>query len=111
MPNLHPSPPLRLGFAVKVVGRNDLKSNDTRRWQSNPHLRVSLTYLHAIFDYLQQHAITMYRMSSDLAPYVTHPDLPQFHRQIEESDDDLRRLGARAREQGLRLSFHPSQFV
>ena len=34
--------PLRLGFAVKVLGQPDLKSNDTRRWQSNPHLRVSL---------------------------------------------------------------------
>ena len=25
--------PLRLGFPVKVMGRTDLKSNDTRRWQ------------------------------------------------------------------------------
>jgi len=108
--NTHPGP-LRLGFAVKVMGRSDLKSNDTRRWQSAPHLRVSLGYLHAIFDYLQQQGITMYRMSSDLAPYVTHPDMPQFHGQIAECAVELRELGARARELDLRLSFHPSQFV
>ncbi len=103
--------PLRFGFAVKVMGRDDLKSNDTRRWQSEPHLRVSLQYLHAIFDYLAEHGITMYRMSSDLAPYVTHPDMPQFHGQIKECSLELHQLGARARARGLRLSFHPSQFV
>ncbi len=103
--------PLRFGFAVKVMGQPNLKSNDTRRWQSEPHLRVSLEYLHAIFDYLQRQGITMYRMSSDLAPYVTHPDMPQFHGQIKACSLELRELGAWARALGLRLSFHPSQFV
>ena len=44
--------PLRLGFAVKVLGKPGLKSNDTRRWQNAPHLKVSLEYLDQIFDYL-----------------------------------------------------------
>ena len=104
-------PPLRFGFAVKVLGRQGLKSNDTRRWQSEPHLRVSLGYLHTIFDYLAEQGITMYRMSSDIAPYVTHPDMPQFHSQIAECSLELHELGRRALAQGLRLSFHPSQFV
>ncbi|MCW8195930.1 UV DNA damage repair endonuclease UvsE [Proteobacteria bacterium 005FR1] len=102
---------LRLGFAVKVMGRPDLKSNDSRRWQNNPHLKVSLEYLDAIFDYLLEQDIDMYRMSSDLAPYATHPDMPQFHNMLEESHAELQALGRRAREQKLRLSFHPSQFV
>ncbi len=104
-------PPLRIGFAVKVLGRPNLKSNDARRWQSNPHLRVSIDYLQAIFDYLAEQHITMYRMSSDIAPYLTHPDMPEFHGQIAECSLELRELGNRARAQGLRLSFHPSQFV
>lgn len=103
--------PMRIGFAVKVMGEANLKSNDTRRWQSAPHLRVSLSYLEPIFDYLASHQIGMYRMSSDLAPYVTHPDMPQFHGQIQECRDELRALGTRARAEGLRLSFHPSQFI
>lgn len=102
---------LRFGFAVKVLGQPDLKSNDARRWQNDPHLRVSLGYLRDIFAYLDKHDITMYRMSSDIAPYVTHPDMPQFHGQIKECSLELRELGQLAREQGLRLSFHPSQFV
>lgn len=106
-----PTQPLKFGFAVKVLGQPDLKSNDARRWQNEPHLRVSLGYLRAIFAYLKKHNITMYRMSSDIAPYVTHPDMPQFHNQIKECALELRELGQIARDQGLRLSFHPSQFV
>ena len=102
---------LRLGFPVKVMGRPDLKSNDTRRWQADPHLKVSLEYLDAIFGYLGKHGIDMYRMSSDLAPYATHPDMPQFHAMVRDSAADLAAIGARARAQGLRLSFHPSQYV
>src|SRR5579875_3438058 len=101
----------RLGFPVKVMGRPDLKSNDTRRWQQNPHLRVSLGYLCEIFEYLRQHDIRMYRMSSDLAPYHTHPDMPQFHNMVEESRADLEHVGKLSRAQELRLSFHPSQYI
>jgi UV DNA damage endonuclease len=103
--------PARLGFAVKVLGREGLKSNDARRWQSGPHLTVSIGYLHAIFDYLAETGIRMYRVSSDVAPYVTHPDMPQFHGQIEESRDELAALGERARALDLRLSMHPSQYI
>lgn len=88
-----------------------MKGNDTRRWQQGPHLRVSLRYLHKIFDYLEENNIRMYRMSSDLAPYVTHPDMPQFHGMIKECKDELKAVGKRARALGLRLSFHPSQFI
>ena len=88
-----------------------LKSNDARRWQSNPSLSVSLDYLDRIFDYLQSQRISMYRMASDLAPYATHPDLPQFHNQVKGCSKRLKATGRRAKEQGLRLSFHPSQFI
>jgi UV DNA damage endonuclease len=47
----------RLGFPVKVLGRPGLKSNDSRRWQSGPHLRVSLEHLSRIFDYLDERDI------------------------------------------------------
>ena len=103
--------PMRLGFPVKVMARADLKSNDTRRWQKNPHLKVSLEYLDGILDHLARHKMSMYRMSSDLAPYATHPDMPQFHDMVAESDAELRAIGEKARRLDIRLSFHPSQFV
>lgn len=102
----------RLGFAVKVVGApTELKSNDARRAASDPHLRVSLGYLREIFAYLGKAGLDMYRMSSELAPYVTHPDHPRFHRQLEECEAEIRALGEQARKQDLRLSFHPSQYI
>ena len=103
--------PRRLGFPVKVMMRPDLKSNDTRRWQAGPHLRTSLEHLDAILDHCAKHRIAMYRMSSDLAPYATHPDMPQFHGMVKESAAELRAVGAKARALGVRLSFHPSQYV
>lgn len=101
----------RLGFAVKVLGQPELKSHDTRRWQSGPHLRVSIACVDAILDYLDRHDIRMYRMSSDFAPYATHPAMPQFHNQVAECRSELETLGRRSRELDIRLSFHPSQFV
>lgn len=53
----------------------------------------------------------MYRISSDIAPYMTHPDLPQFHRQIDECMIELKQLGRRAKDLDLRLSMHPSQYI
>ncbi len=102
---------IRIGFAVKVLGENGIKECDLRKWQSEPHLRYSIEMLHQVFDYLHRTGISMYRMSSDMAPYLTHPDLPQFHRQLDEAHDDLVALGAKAREYDLRLSLHPSQYI
>jgi UV DNA damage endonuclease len=53
----------------------------------------------------------MYRMATALAPYASHPDLPQFHRQVEECADELARVGTIASELGVRLSTHPGQYT
>lgn len=101
----------RLGFVGNVLGEGGLPSHDTRRWQSEPHLRVSLERVERVIDYLAARDVRMYRMSSGLVPYGSHPDMPQFHSQVEECAPELAALGERARELDLRLSFHPGQFV
>lgn len=101
----------RLGFPVKVMARDDLKSNDARRAANDPHLKVSLGYIDSILDHLDKHDIRMYRMSSDLAPYATHPDMPQFHGMVRESVAELQAIGEKSKRLGIRLSFHPSQFI
>ena len=103
--------PAYLGFPVQILDRQGLKSHDARRWQSGPHLRVSLGYLRDVFTYLDEVDIRLYRMASGLAPYATHPDHPQFHGQVDECAGELADLGAEARRLGLRLSFHPSQYI
>lgn len=108
------SVPYRLGFAVKVLGGSEpIKEADKRRWQSGPHLRQSIELLHGVWDHLERIDVRMYRMSSSVVPYGTHPDLPEldYRRQIAECADELAVLGARARSLGLRLSMHPGQYT
>ncbi len=50
-------------------------------------------------------------MATSLAPYVTHPDLPQFHSQIEDCAEHLAAIGELAREFDIRLSSHPGQYT
>jgi UV DNA damage endonuclease len=102
---------MRLGFVVKPLARPELKSHDSRRWQNHPHLSVSLAYLRDVFNYLVEARIAMYRVSSELAPYATHPDLSEFHQQIDECQAELAQVGEVARSAGLRLSFHPAQHI
>ena len=102
---------MRLGFAVKVLGGGGLPSHDARRWQSGPDLGVSLDRLDAILSYLDAQDIRMYRMATALAPYASHPDLPQFRDQPARCAERLAQVGARARELGIRLSTHPGQYT
>jgi len=103
----------RLGFAVKILGAGGLRTSDARRWQSQPHLRVSLEYLDAAFDYLERIGVRVFRLSSSTIPYGTHPDLPAFdyRRQLDECASELAGLGAKAAALGLRLSTHPGQYT
>jgi UV DNA damage endonuclease len=101
----------RLGFAVKVLGDGGLPSHDTRRWQSGPHLRHSLQALRRIIDYLDANDIRMYRVATALAPYASHPELTQFHGQVEECAEELAAVGALARARDIRLSSHPGQYT
>jgi UV DNA damage endonuclease len=102
---------MRLGFAVKVLGAGGLPSHDTRRHASGPHLSVSLDRLEAILGYLEDNRIGFYRMATGLAPYASHPDMPQFRDQPSECADRLARVGARAIAAGIRLSTHPGQYT
>jgi UV DNA damage endonuclease len=102
---------LRLGFAVKVLGGGGLPSHDSRRWQSGPHLRVSLERLRGVLEYCDGHDIRMYRMATALAPYASHPDLKAFRGQPRECAAELAEVGRLSRELDIRLSSHPGQYT
>jgi UV DNA damage endonuclease len=102
---------VRLGFAVKVLGGGGLPSHDSRRWQSGPHLRVSLERLRAVLEYCAAHDIRMYRMATALAPYASHPDLRTFRGQPRECAAELAEVGRLSRELDIRLSSHPGQYT
>jgi len=99
-----------LGFSIKVLNE-PLRSHDSRRWQNQPHLSVSLAYLRDILEYLHRKDIHFYRLSGQLAPYLTHPDFPQFHHQIDECTTELASIGDLARQYGVRLTMHPGYYI
>jgi UV DNA damage endonuclease len=103
--------PMRLGVPVKLLADPALKSNDARRWQSGPAPQgvARIRGRHPGRPRPARHPDVPHVL--DLAPYATHPDMPQFHRMVAESDAELAALGAKARRLDIRLSFHPSQFV
>jgi UV DNA damage endonuclease len=102
---------MRLGFAVKVLGAGGLPSHDTRRWQSDPSLGVSLDRLEAILAYLDDTDIRFYRMATALAPYASHPELTRFRDQPQRFAERLAAVGARAKALGVRLTSHPGQYT
>ncbi len=102
---------MRLGFAVKVLGAGGLPSHDTRRWQSEPSLGVSLDHLEAILGYLDDTGVRFYRMATALAPYASHPTLAGFRDQPARFAERLAEVGARARALDVRLSTHPGQYT
>ena len=101
----------RLGFAVRCWARAAWRLT-TRGGGSPTHtLQVSLERLRAVLDRLEGRDIRMYRMATALAPYASHPDVPQFHRQIDECRQQLDDIGRLAIARGIRLSTHPGQYT
>ena len=72
---------MRLGFVVKPLARPELRSHDSRRWQNHPHLSVEPRLPPGCL-HLPARRASACRISSDLAPSATHPDMPQFHPQV-----------------------------
>ncbi|MCW2928610.1 MAG: uvdE [Thermoleophilia bacterium] len=102
---------MRLGFAVKLVSSSGFKASDARRHASGPHLRTSIELLTPLLGELDRLDLRMYRIPDGFVPYGTHPDLPQFHGQIEECAAELAELGELVRRLDIRMSNHPGQYT
>jgi UV DNA damage endonuclease len=97
---------IRLGVAVRILGRAGLRARDGRRAEHAPHLSVSLLLVRDVLAYLAEQQIGCYRLADNLAPYLTDERHPEFARQIDECGDLLAETGALARKYGIRLSMH-----
>src|SRR5436305_7661846 len=102
---------IRVGVAVRALGREGLRARDGGRAENAPHLSVSLLLVREVLAYLAELRIGCYRLADDLAPYLTHPQMPWFGGQIDECADLLGELGALARAQGQRLTMHLGMHV
>ena len=62
---------IRLGVAVRILGRAGLRARDGRRAEHAPHLSVSLLLVRDVLAYLAEQQIGCYRLADNLAPYLT----------------------------------------
>ncbi|NJM05200.1 UV damage endonuclease UvsE [Candidatus Gracilibacteria bacterium] len=89
---------LRLGFAVRALGRPGLRSHDPQR---AAHLSIGLTHLGDMLTYLEQTAIRYYRLSGDLLPSDG-----TGHAQVAECQEALDMLAQRLARANTRLTLH-----
>jgi UV DNA damage endonuclease len=76
--------------------------------------RLNADALLAALAYCAQHGIGAFRVNSQILPIRTHPTAGYAVAELPEGraiEARFRECGAFAREHGLRLSFHPDQFV
>lgn len=105
---------MRLGFVASVLTEGLSASGTCRlRNASADRLRAlidrNLSTLDKILSFLDRHDVRLYRITSNLIPFASHPvnTLAWWH----EFAADLRHLGRRLRAFGIRVSTHPGQFT
>lgn len=76
--------------------------------------RANADALRAALEFCAGNGIGAFRINSQILPVKTHPEAGYAVRDLPDGDriiDRFRGCGRFAREQGIRLSFHPDQFV
>lgn len=104
----------RLGFVASVLSDN-ISTSSTCRLKNATPLRLhelvetNLNALCRVTDFLERHRILLYRISSNLVPFASHPinNLKWW----EEFAPELAAIGGRLRALGVRVSMHPGQFT
>ena len=105
---------MAIGYACLTVGVPGTGFRTCRKDAATPEvlrelIRHNLTSLDRILDYNDARDIRLFRISSDIIPFGSHP--VNRLRWWEEFADELGALGAKAADRGLRLSMHPGQYT
>ena len=104
----------RLGFVASVLSE-DISTSRTCRLKNATRFRIrelvseNLTALDRVITFLERERILLYRITSNLIPFASHPMNP-----IEwwsEFAPQLSAIGGRLRALGVRVSTHPGQFT
>jgi UV DNA damage endonuclease len=72
-------------------------------------VRGNIADLRAILRWNAERGIPLFRMGQDLIPFASHPSFP--YDWTAEHGEELRGVGALARDLGIRLSMHPGQYI
>jgi UV DNA damage endonuclease len=106
---------IRLGYPAQNL-TIPATTNRTLRLASIPDVeklrglvRGNIADLRAILKWNAERGIPLFRMGQDLIPFASHPAFPYDWEA--EHGEELREVGALARELGIRLSMHPGQYI
>jgi UV DNA damage endonuclease len=106
---------IRLGYPAQNLTL-PATTNRTLRLASVPNVeklqglvRGNIDDLRTILRWNAEHGISLFRMGQDLIPFASHPAFPYDWEA--EHGEELRGIGALARDLGIRLSMHPGQFI
>lgn len=98
---------MRLGTGPRFLTYPQLRTYDTRLPLSRRHLSVSLTCLHDALLVAEKLGIAFYRMASQTVTALNDQDMPEFWRQLEESESVIVALRQRLHAADFRLTAHP----
>ena len=104
----------RLGFVASVLSQNLSTSRTCRLTNATePRLRelilANLAALDDVVSFLERHEIGLYRITSNLIPFASHP--VNRLRWWEEFAPRLDAIGRRLHTLGVRVSTHPGQYT
>ncbi len=105
---------LAIGYACLVIG--DINTSLSRcrlKNAADSNLRAialaNLLALEAMIDYNIKQGISLFRISSDIIPFASHPEI-EFDWQ-NEFRELLDRMGSKIKSAGIRVSMHPGQYT
>jgi UV DNA damage endonuclease len=104
----------RLGFVASVLSEN-LSTSRTCRLRNATDARIrelivqNLTALDEVVAFLERQRVLLYRISSNLIPFASHP--LNTIRWWDDYADSFTRIGRRLRALHVRISTHPGQYT
>lgn len=110
---------LRIGYCCLNVKLRSLGIFTSRTCRLETIKKLSINYSYelahknlddmaAIFRWNHQHRIYVFRMSSEMFPFATHPDYEKIY-DLAQFEETLTKLGKLAKVYNQRLTFHPGQ--
>lgn len=105
---------MNIGYACLTVGVYGTKQRTCMMKNATPDVLISLIQsnlesLDKILDYNKQNHIKLFRISSDIIPFGSHP--VNRVKWWEIFSENLNAIGRKAKTHGIRLSMHPGQYT
>ncbi|EFC41991.1 predicted protein [Naegleria gruberi] len=102
--------------ALKLTTSNTTRLNNVSPKKIKEKLLVNIDHLKKMLKWNVQKNLLFFRIGSEFVPFASHEkvrdeEFKQEFNWIEECEDDLKEIGKFVKENNIRISMHPDQFV